>query len=237
MVYCRWILKVRSKPWKHVTVTQVSAAFRFSLLLNMCTHTYTDMHAHTHTHSTYHHGLGVSVQQSNFITVNFMYYLTGLKSTAPPFHYSEGNNFIKLEHWLKLVKECVYIVWLKTSRLDMSLCKCSGPLRPSCSRWSYYYNWENSWKVLLLVVLHGSRGRTCEWDLCRPLGKLIYPFRSCCQHCQKMSYCWFPREWADWMKSFSDQWRDHFYILMLIIPDGIVKGSKKSMLKAWIKRG
>lgn len=194
-------------------------------------------HTHTHTHSTYHHGLGVSVQQSNFITVNFMYYLTGLKSTAPPFHYSEGNNFIKLEHWLKLVKECVYIVWLKTSRLDMSLCKCSGPLRPSCSRWSYYYNWENSWKVLLLVVLHGSRGRTCEWDLCRPLGKLIYPFRSCCQHCQKMSYCWFPREWADWMKSFSDQWRDHFYILMLIIPDGIVKGSKKSMLKAWIKRG
>lgn len=68
------------------------------------------MHAHTHTHSTYHHGLGVSVQQSNFITVNFMYYLTGLKSTAPPFHYSEGNNFIKLEHWLKLVKECVYIL-------------------------------------------------------------------------------------------------------------------------------
>lgn len=139
---------MRSKPWKHAT--QVSTAFSFSLLLTK--------HTYMHTHSTYRHGLGVSVQQSNFITVNFMYYLTGLKSTALPFHYSEGNNFIKLEHWLKLVKECVYIVWLKTSRLDMSLCKCSGPLRPGCSRWSYYYIWGNSWKVLLLVVLHGSRG-------------------------------------------------------------------------------
>lgn len=166
----RWILKARSKPWIHVRVAQVSAAFSFSfafLTKHACTH------AHRHTYSTYRHGLGVSVQQSNFITVNFMYYLTGLKSTALPFHYSEGNNFIKLEHWLKLVKECVYIVWLKTSRLDMSLCKCSGPLRPACACWSYYYIWGNSWKVLLLVVLHGSRGRTCEWDLRRPLGKLI----------------------------------------------------------------
>ena len=39
-----------------------------------------------------------------------MYYLTVLKSTALLFHYSEGNNFIKWEQWLKLVKECVYIV-------------------------------------------------------------------------------------------------------------------------------
>ncbi len=158
----------------------MSAAFRFTLLRTK----HTCMHAHAY--STHRHGFGVSVQQSNFITVNFMYYLTGLKSTALPFHYSEGNNFIKLEHRLKLVKESVYIVWLKTSRLDMSLCKCSGPLRPACARWSYYYIWGNSWKVLLLVVLHESRGRTCEWDSRRPLGKLIYPFRSCCQCCQRM---------------------------------------------------
>lgn len=155
-----------------------------------------------------------------------MYYLTGLKSTALPFHYSEGNNFIKLEHWLKLVKECVYIVWLKTSRLDMSLCKCSGPLRPACAHRSYYYIWGNSWKVLLLVVLHGSMGRTCEWDWRRPLGKLIYPFRSCCRRCQRMSQCCLPENEPDWMKSFSDQWRDHFSILMLIIPNGIVKENK-----------
>ena len=59
-----------------------------------------------------------------------------------------------------------------------------------------------------------------------PLGKLIYPFRSCCQCCQRMSYRWCPREWAEWMKSFSDQWRDHFSILVLIIPDGIVKENR-----------
>lgn len=34
------------------------------------------------------------------------------------------------------------------------------------------------------------------------------------------------------MKSFSDQWRDHFSILVLIIPDGIVKENKIYGLKA-----
>lgn len=64
-------------------------------------------HMHIHMYSTYRH---FSVQQSNFRTLNFMYYLAGLKSTALLFCYSEGNTFIKLEHWLKLVKDRLYIL-------------------------------------------------------------------------------------------------------------------------------
>lgn len=170
-----------------------------------------------------------------------MYYLAGLKSTALSFHYSEGNNFIKLERRLKLVKECVPVVWLKTSRLGMSLCKCSGgPLRP-CLRTPQLLlhpgererereeggkKKKNSWKVLLLLVaLDGRRGRTCEWDSRRPPGgKLIYPFRSCCQCCQRMSCPSVLRGGgrAGWMKSFSDQWKEHFSVLTPIPPDGIV---------------
>lgn len=48
-----------------------------------------------------------------------------------------------------------------------------------------------------------------------------------------------PENEADWMKSFSDQWRDHFSILMLIIPNGIVKEYKiygKRLRKAVLAR-
>lgn len=54
--------------------------------------------------STYRRELRVSVQQSDFRTVNFVYYLDGVKSATLAFHYSAGNNFIKSEQWLKLAK-------------------------------------------------------------------------------------------------------------------------------------
>lgn len=88
-----------------------------------------------------------------------------LKSTALSFHYSEGNNFIKLEHRLKLVKECVSVVWLKTSRLAMSLCKCSGGLwGPVCAHRRYYHirergeekNHEKCYRYWLRLTREGA---------------------------------------------------------------------------------
>lgn len=78
--------------------------------------------AHTHEHtqtsviSTYRRELRVSVQQSNFRTVNFVYYLDGVKSATLAFHYSAGNNFIKLEQWLELAKGVSVIEKLYSGR-------------------------------------------------------------------------------------------------------------------------
>lgn len=98
-----------------------------------------------------------------------MNYLAGLKSTALSFHYSEGNNFIKLEQRLKLVKECVSVVWLKTSRLAMSLCKCSGGLwGPACARRRYYHIRERGEvkKMMKSVIVIG-----CAW---REMGQNLW---------------------------------------------------------------
>lgn len=157
-----------------------------------------------------------------------MNYLAGLKSTALSFHYSEGNNFIKLEHRLKLVKECVSVVWLKTSRLAMSLCKCSGGLwGPAGARRRYYHireRGEGEKKIMKSVIVIG-----CAW---REKGQNLW------MRFPKASWGenWFSlldgvvnavKGWAaagvgGWMKSFSDQWDDRFSVLMPITPDGIV---------------
>lgn len=138
-----------------------------------------------HACSTYRHRLGVSVQQSNFITVNFMSHLHSLKSTAQLFYYSEGNNFIKLEHALKLVKECAYILcdWKPLNGICAIMqafrglgglpardgaITTSGRIHKTCYHWLCFTG-----VVVELVNVIYAGGP--------PLGKLIHPFRSCCQ--------------------------------------------------------
>lgn len=168
----RWILKVRSKPSKHPTVAQVSLNFWSKhSLTHTSKYTHAQTHTHTyiyrHTHSTYDYRLGVSVQQSNFITVSFIYYLHSLKSTASPFHYSEGNNFIKFKHGLQISEVVsVCIVWLKTSKLDMSSCKCAKHAELSWSQLGYYHAWaKKPNKKNMKSVIVGCASWWWRWNL------------------------------------------------------------------------
>lgn len=125
-----------------------------------------------------------------------MSHLHSLKSTAQLFYYSEGNNFIKLEHTLKLVKECVCVYILCDWKPLNGICAIMQAFRGlwglpardgaiTTSGWihkkCYYWLCFTGVMVELVNEIYvGGVGVGGD-----PLGKLIHPFRSCCRCCPK----------------------------------------------------
>lgn len=148
-----------------------------------------------------------------------MYSLAGLKSTALLFRYSEGNTFIKLEHWLKLVKDCLYI-----------LCDWK-PLDWIC----HYASVQGLWGlcVALRLLLHAGtiHKKHYYWVCFMGVGaELVNEIH------EGLWENWFTlsdhvvnavngkeNEQSEWI-SFSDQWKEkHYFVLMLITPVRVVQ--------------
>lgn len=107
----------------------------------------------------------------------------------------------------------------------MSLCKCSGASEACLHTLKLLLHPGKFMKsVIIGCASREYRGRTCEWDSRRPLGKLIYPFRSCrqCRQKDELTVGVAENEQTEW-KAFQINEKTTSRVLMLVIPDGIVK--------------